>query len=145
MKLCDKTQELISGYLDNELTQQDSQMVRVHLESCASCRAIYQDLQTIKQATSQLNYPTTEAEKIQQLLQEPVARNFSAIGWFLLIVGLAGLMIFQAFTFFFSEEVPVIIKLLVFTIEAGALALFISVLRQRLIAKKTDKYKKVQL
>ncbi len=145
MKLCDKTQELISGYLDNELTQQDSQMVRVHLESCASCRAIYQDLQAIKKATSQLDYPTTEAEKIQQLLQEPVARNFSAIGWILLIAGLAGLMIFQAFTFFFSDEVPVIIKLLVFTIEAGALALFISVLRQRLIAQKTDKYKKVQL
>ncbi|MRX27651.1 zf-HC2 domain-containing protein [Kangiella sp. HZ709] len=145
MKLCDKTQELISGYLDNELTQQDSQMVRVHIESCDNCKSIYQDLYAIKKATSELDYRTTEAEKIHKLLQEPTAKNFSVIGWTLLIIGLIGLMIFQAFTFFFSDEVPVIIKLLAFAIEAGALALFISVLRQRLIAQKTDKYKKVQL
>jgi len=43
MNLCDRTQELISGYIDHELNQQDRQRVRVHLESCDR----YQDISEI--------------------------------------------------------------------------------------------------
>ncbi len=145
MNLCDKTQTLISGYIDQELTQQERQMVQVHLEDCDTCKTIYLDLLAIKNSIRQLEYPECEEAKMDKTLNEPTAKGLSIIGWIMLIIGMAALLIFQLFTFFSEPGIPIGIKLLVFLIEAGLLLLFISVLRQRLIARKTDKYRGVKL
>lgn len=142
---CQKTQELISGYLDGELTQQQSQMVRVHIESCKDCQTIYQDLKAMRESIGNLKYPECEEEKIERILNEPVAKTFSILGWVLSIIGVAMLMIYQIFTFYMADDVSFAAKVFIFIIEAGVLALFISVLRQRLIARKTDKYRNVKL
>lgn len=144
-KQCPKVQELLSGYLDQELTQQQSQLVRVHLESCDDCQAVYNDLKTMRDSIGNLQYPDCEERKIEHILNEPVAKSISVIGWVFLIIGVTALMIYHAFTFYTADEVSLAAKVFIFLIEAGSLALFIAVLRQRLIARKTDKYRNVQL
>lgn len=144
MNLCDKTQELISGYIDHELNQQDRQRVRVHLESCDQCRAVYDDLLAIKQSMGNLQYPECEEAQLDKIMKEPVAKGMAIIGWFILILGFAGFMVWQLFTFYTEPSVPLWLKAGVFLIEAGVLLLLGSVLRQRLIALKTDKYKNVK-
>ncbi|WP_251358231.1 anti-sigma factor [Kangiella sp. TOML190] len=146
MKLCHKTQELISGYLDNELTQQQNQLVRVHLETCVNCQAVYQDLKAIKESISGLEYPECEEQKMEKILQDPTAKKISIVGWVLLIIPLAILFIYHLYTVFTVGSFSLFsMKTLILLIEAGALLLFISVLRQRLIARKTDKYRNVKL
>ncbi|NVK21882.1 MAG: zf-HC2 domain-containing protein [Kangiellaceae bacterium] len=145
MKLCEKTQELVSGYIDQELTQQERQLVRVHIESCDDCRSIYQDLLAIKQSLGNITYPECEEAKVDKILNEPTSKLMSVVGWIMLIVGYVGFLVWQLFTFYTQEGVPMWLKVGVFLIEAGFLLLLGSVLRQRLIANKTDRYNKVKL
>ncbi len=142
---CHKTQELISGYLDQELTQQQNQRVRVHIDSCKQCHALYKDLKAMQESVGTLQYPECEEDKMEKILSEPVSKSISWIGWALLSLGLIAFMLFQVFTFYSASEVPLTLKVIVFLIEAGLLGLFLSVLRQRLIARKTDKYKNLKL
>lgn len=144
MNLCDKTQELISGYIDHELNQQDRQRVRVHIESCDQCRAVYDDLLAIKQEMGNLQYPECEEAQLDKIMKEPVANGMAIVGWIILIIGFVGFMVWQLFTFYTEPSVPLWVKAGVFLIEAGVLLLLGSVLRQRLIALKTDKYKNVK-
>ena len=144
MNLCDKTQELISGYIDHELNQQDRQRVRVHIESCDQCRAVYDDLLAIKQEMGNLQYPECEEAQLDKIMKEPVANGMAIVGWIILIIGFVGFMVWQLFTFYTEPSVPLWVKAGVFLIEAGVLLLLGSVLRQRIIALKTDKYKNVK-
>ena len=36
--------ELLSGFVDGELTQQDNQFVNVHIQSCDNCQKTYSEL-----------------------------------------------------------------------------------------------------
>jgi len=50
---CGRTfdETFLSGYLDRALVQGDEQRVRVHLEGCVSCRALLDELTSIRDAT----------------------------------------------------------------------------------------------
>jgi len=38
MSQCNEIKEKLSGYIDEELPQQQSQQVRIHIESCEKCK-----------------------------------------------------------------------------------------------------------
>jgi len=142
---CDSMNELISGYIDNELTQQQSQRVSLHLEGCDCCTKLYRDLLDIKTRTGKIDMPQLEEEKIIALLEEPTSNALANIGWIALVIGGLGLMLWHWVTFWQDDSVPTLVKVLLTLVEAGVMLLFISVLRQRLISRKTDRYKDVQL
>ena len=145
MNQCHDIQELISGYIDQELSQQKAQRVRLHIESCESCRKVYEDLLAIRKEMGQLKYPECEEAKLERIMNEPVSKTLGIVGWIMLIIGLIGFMGWQLFTFYTQPAVPTWAKIGVLLIELGVLGLFLSVLRQRLIARKTDKYRNVKL
>ena len=78
-------------------------------------------------------------------MPDNVVRATSSVGWLLLIVGIVigvGIAIFQ---WAIAPDVSLSIKLLVGAIYLGLAFLLVSVLRQRLIDRKTDKYKDVEI
>ena len=46
---CDISHELLSGYLDGELTEKQKQLVEEHLKTCASCRKELEELRQLDQ------------------------------------------------------------------------------------------------
>ncbi|MEC8868076.1 MAG: hypothetical protein VYC86_04600 [Pseudomonadota bacterium] len=78
-------------------------------------------------------------------MQDNMVRSTSSIGWFLLIGGIViggGVAIFE---WIYTPDVPLMVKLIVGAVYLGLALLLISVLRQRLIERKTDKYKDVEI
>ena len=78
-------------------------------------------------------------------MQDNMVRSTSSIGWLLLIGGIViggGVAIFEWVN---TPDVPLLVKLIVGAIYLGLAFLLISVLRQRLIERKTDKYKDVEI
>ncbi|MDR2903797.1 MAG: zf-HC2 domain-containing protein, partial [Clostridiales bacterium] len=41
---CEKYEEMLSFYIDNELSEADKAALETHLSSCADCRAAHEDL-----------------------------------------------------------------------------------------------------
>lgn len=145
---CERIEPMISGYIDNELTQQEAQRVQVHLGDCATCRQVHQQLLELKQQVGGIDYPDAEELDLQRLEaigRDPVVRFTAAIGWTLLIATLLVASGTALFLFMTGPEVPVLAKLFHGGLILGGAALFVSVLRQQLISRKTDKYTKVKL
>ena len=78
-------------------------------------------------------------------MKDNLVRSTSNVGWLLLIGGIvigAGVAIFE---WVYTPDVPLLVKLVVGAIYLGLALLLLSVLRQRLIERKTDKYKNVEI
>ena len=68
----------------------------------------------------------------------------SGLGWLLFVGGVLALAGFAIYALAVDDEAPLYIKLGVVAIYGGLALLLLSVLRQQLTARKTDRYKDVQ-
>ncbi len=146
MSNCEKINELVSGYLDDELTQGDHQRVDVHLRSCRGCRQMLDDMTKLRGAVAR-SQPRVrlEQEQWEKIMNDVPARASRGIGWILLVAGIVTLAGLGIWEFAIDNDVPVPVKLAVGGVWFGLLFLFLSVLRQRLVSWKSDKYKDVQI
>ncbi|MEC8833372.1 MAG: hypothetical protein VYC07_01625 [Pseudomonadota bacterium] len=78
-------------------------------------------------------------------MQDNMVRSTSSIGWLLLIGGIVIVGGVAIFEWIYTPDVPLMVKLIVGAVYLGLALLLISVLRQRLIERKTDKYKDVEI
>jgi anti-sigma factor RsiW len=140
--------DLLSGYVDHELTQQQAQRVQVHLDTCAECKRLHADLKNMKEQLRQLSYPISDEDMLAKLEKDLFASTTRNFGWILLIVGalfaaVGGTVAF--FMFLAAPDVPVLVKLFNGLFVLGGIALFVSVARERLMTYKKDKYRNVKL
>lgn len=146
MANCDKMNELISGYLDEELVQGDRQKVEVHLRSCSSCRQVFDDMKKLRDAVSKSSVEVElSKEQLELIMNDLPAKAASGIGWIFLITGVLFLIGFATWHFAIDDEIPMLVKLAVCGTGFGLVSLFVSVFRQRMLAMKTDRYKDVQI
>ena len=143
---CEQIEIQISGYLDNELTQQQSQQVRLHIETCEHCDKIHRDLIKVKEQMGKLSYPKTDEQVLDEISNDLTATSTQGIGWVLVLIAaiIAAIMGFYEF-FTAPGEGWTSERIISVLFAIGGIFLFISVLRQRIISYKTDKYKKVKI
>jgi anti-sigma factor RsiW len=147
-KNCDAIGAQLSGYLDSELTQQETQRVRVHMETCAHCQRIHAELRHVKEQMKQLSYPASDEEVLKAIEQDFVASTSQGLGWWLLGIGAllgAAISAIAFFIFLSDPGVPALVKLFNALLVFGGLSLFVSVARQRLLTYKKDKYRNIKL
>ncbi len=78
-------------------------------------------------------------------MNDTTVQTSRGIGWLLLIGGVLACLGIGVFVFLFDTSIGLVEKLIVGAIYGGLALLFYSVLRQRLIERKTDKYKDVEI
>ena len=137
--------ELLSGYIDGELTQQVRQRVEIHCDACDECRSLRDELLVLRRKVAGADLSPVGEDKWREMMDDGTVRTTRGVGWILLVGGLlvAGLVGVVAFAT--DPSVGGFEKLIVFAIYGGLAALLVSVLRQRLIERKSDKYKDVEI
>lgn len=133
---------LISGYLDGELSQADAQRVRVHLEDCADCRALADELAQLKEATMSSEFRIAD-DSWDESPRGSTSRILRDAG---LLVGLAwvvGLTIWLIWELATDPEALVGLLLVgAFVLSAGLILASVLIDRRRTI--KNDKYRRIQ-
>lgn len=137
--------EILSAYVDGELTQQQSQAVRLHIESCGPSAEIVHGLQEIKHMIKESDVDLSEQNAIDEILNESIAKNIRWVGWSAVCIGLSIALVFVVYHFLVSSEVSLIEKIFTSLIWGGLVGVFISVARQQYLARKLDKFKGVKL
>lgn len=152
INLCESVQEKLSAYLDNELTQQEQQRMHVHIKNCPECTALLSELTAMQsdvKGTLLEGIESIDSRMLQAINQDTPARWLGTIGWSLLIVGallLGGFFVWQFTSELIADSsVPWWVRFGILGFYLGLFLLFLGVLRQRLVARKTDKYKKVNI
>lgn len=137
--------EQLSGFIDGELTQQERQFVTLHCEICADCRENLERLRELRNRIGSAELSEVGEDRWRERIDDPTVQLTQGIGWLLFIVGLLIVVGIALVGFLFSDDISVGMKFLMLAIYGGLAALFFSVLRQRLIERKTDKYKDVEI
>ncbi len=137
--------ERLSGYLDGELTQQDRQRVELHLADCEECTAMLGELESLRRRMGRSGLSLKEADEWREEMDDFGVKLSRGLGW-LLLIGAALIMGgFVVYAFLTDPGISGGWKLLIGAFYVGLAGLFVSVLRQRLIERKTDKYKDVEI
>ncbi len=127
------------------MTQQERQRVEVHCAQCSECEAELQELRQLRERIGNTRLSEYGQDIWREKMDDTVVRTTRSIGWLILVgfvLGCAGLGVFA---FLFSSTVSLGEKLIVSGVYLGLALLFFSVLRQRLMERKTDKYKDVEI
>ena len=145
MDECDRIGPLLSGLLDDELTQQDGQRVELHLESCPTCRGTHDELAGLRREIGALKVPQPTTEQWSGFMSVTTRKTTRALGWILGTIGVVILIGFAIWEFSVDDTVPALTKIALLGVGLGVLFLLVSVLLDRLAARKTDRYKDVEL
>ena len=140
---CEDIEVSISGYLDGELTQQESQRIEIHLQNCPECSKTFENLEKAQQAAKQLLIEQPSKEEWSAMENQIFAKVTRGFGWSILIVWSVVTVVYAAFQYAIAPNEPFIEKILVFGFFLGVALLFLSVLYERLREAKTDRYKGV--
>ena len=136
---------MLSGYLDGELTQQQQQRVRIHCESCRDCATELQQLEVLRQEVGKSRLSPLSEDIWREHMKEPTVEITRGLGWILFIAGVLGISAIGIYEFVIDTSMATHIKVISGLIWVGLGALLISVFRQRLIERKSDKYKDVEI
>ncbi len=137
--------DLLSGFIDGELTQQQRQLVTLHCENCDECRENLAGLRELRERVGTARLSEVGEDQWRESMNDSTVELTRGIGWLLFIAGLLIVSGIGVGFFIFNPEIPVGMKLLMIAIYGGLALLLISVWRQRLIESKTDKYKDVEI
>lgn len=151
---CESIEPLLSGFIDNELSQSESQRVALHMKRCEKCSALLAELESmnadIKEAVKASGGHTqAEIDKLDALLKDQPSKWIGTVAWSLIILGaliIGGFMIWELGLALWQDTTqPVWLRASIAGLYIGFAGLFVMVLRQRIKSLKTDKYRKVKL
>lgn len=137
--------ELLSGYLDGELTQQEAQKVMLLLDSDSEYKKLHDEMASMRHEVQSLSLQDSELKHLDKLFQEPVVKTSRIFGFALIGVSSFVLVAFTLYSVFINDAISMLVKISTGLLGVGGLALLFSVLRQRLISSKSDKYNRVKI
>ena len=139
--------ELLAGYVDGELTDEQRQAVEEELAKNPALRAELEEFRSLKEVTGMVRYADLPDEVWENYWHSLYRKLERGIGWILLSIGtivLLGYGLCQVFIgLYLDPEVPVWIKIGVTGIAGGLVFLLVSYARERLFAYRRDRYKEV--
>lgn len=140
----EQIEALLSAYLDDELTQAEAQRVEVHLEECGECRSALREMRRIQELTAGIEFPQPPDEALDAIAQRLSVRAPRWGGWALVIIGLIAWAAYGLVVALRHPRWPTAGELLAGLVVIGLALVFVSVLRQRLLERRQDRYRRVR-
>jgi len=137
--------DLLSGYLDGELTQQEAQKVMLLLDSDTEYQSLHDEMLVMRQEIQSLSLQDSELEHLDKLFKEPVTQTSKIFGFALIAIASVILVAFVMYSVFINAAISLLVKVSIGLLGLGSLFLLFSVLRQRMIVSKNDKYNRVKI
>lgn len=145
---CERYQLLMTGYLDGELPVEEQTEFLKHLEGCHSCAEELQQHRKLKEITGQMRFIEPEDRIWEHYWSNVYNRMERRIGWILLSVGAILLLSYGTFLLLeemlFHEGISWTIRIGVITLLLGVYTLIVSVIRERIAIRKSDRYEEIK-
>ena len=145
---CDNYKDLMMGYLDNELDDEQKRRFEEHLAGCRECSEELNEFRKLKAITDEVTLVEPEDRIWQQYWGGVYNRIERGAGWILFSIAAIILVIFGGFKaieeIIKDPNVEMVIKIGLLALIAGMAILLVSVLRERLYFWKKDRYKDVR-
>jgi hypothetical protein len=144
MNECERYRPLLAGFLDQELTAEETVELNRHLIRCAGCRADLEGLRQLENRLTTISYLETGDKvtgRIWKLPYSALARNACLL---MIIGGYASLLLYGLFLFLTSEVEPVFVRIAGAAIAVGFVVLLGILILERVTTYKADPYKEIE-
>ena len=145
---CHDYKDLMMGYLDNELSDEQRNQFEEHLASCSECKGELKEFQKLKAITDEVTLVEPEDKLWQDYWTGIYNRIERDLGWIIFSVSAILLTIYGGFKLI--EEIVtdattgMLLKLGLLALIIGLAILFVSVLRERIYFWSKDRYRNVR-
>lgn len=143
----EKYRILLSGYIDNELSPEERQDFEVHLEGCADCQKELESFQKLQEVTGAMKYADIPEQVWEGYWSSLYKRMERGVSWIFISIAAIILLCFGGYhifvDFFLNAEAPLWLKIGIGCGMFGFIVLLVSITRERLFAKKRDRYDEV--
>ena len=145
---CHDYKDLLMGYLDNELSNEQRNRFEEHLAGCPECAGELKEFQKLKAITDEVTLVEPEDQIWQDYWHGIYNRIERSIGWIIFSVAAILLVIYGGFklieTIVTDATVGMLLKLGLLALIVGLAILFVSVLRERIYFWSKDRYRNVR-
>ena len=145
---CNNYKDLMMGYLDDELSDEQRIKFKEHLTDCSDCRQELEEFKKLKAITDDVTLMQPEDKIWQQYWGNIYNRLERGVGWILFGISAILLLIYGGFKMIEDivndSTIGLGLKAGLIVLIAGLAILFVSVARERLHFWSKDRYKDVR-
>ena len=145
---CHDYKDLLMGYLDNELSNEQKRQFEEHLSGCSACKEELKEFQKLKAITDEVTLVEPEDKLWQDYWAGVYNRIERGIGWIVFSVAAIILTIYGGFRLIEDiikdNTIGMLLKVGLLTLIVGLAILLVSVLRERIYFWKKDRYRNVR-
>ena len=140
--------ELLAGYVDGELTDAEKLEFERELSHSAELRAEMEEFMTLKEVTDGMRYADIPDQVWESYWESLYKQTERGIGWIFLSLGaiiVACFGLYEVFYELFTDpEAPLWLQIGLPLGTVGAVILLVSYGRERLFARKRERYTEVE-
>ena len=144
----ERFQVLLMKAIDNELAPSEKEIFNNLVSSNAKFKDEWEDLLKLKNVTTKMHFKEPAKEEWDMYWSNIYNRIERSLAWLLLSTGAVILIGYSAFKFIESflpdPNIPIILKIGIFLLLSGLVALGFSIIREKLFLHKSDPYKEIK-
>jgi predicted anti-sigma-YlaC factor YlaD len=145
---CHDYKDLMMGYLDNELSNEQRRQFEEHLTGCSECKNELKEFRKLKAITDEVTLLEPEDRIWQDYWSSVYNRIERSVGWIIFSLAAIILIIYGGFKLIEEmikdPDIEIIFKVGLLVLIVGLAILFVSVLRERLHFWQKDRYRNVR-
>lgn len=145
---CGDYHDLMMGYLDGELDDEQRRQFETHLSQCEACTKALKEFNGLKRLTDSMSLSEPEDRIWQQYWDHVYNRVERGVGWMIFSISALLLTLYGGFklieTLLTDSQVALFCKVCLVFLVIGIAILFVSILRERLFFWKSDRYRDVR-
>lgn len=145
---CHDYKDIMMGYLDNELSDEQKRRFEEHLAGCSECAGELKEFQKLKAITDEVTLVEPEDRIWQDYWNGIYNRIERSIGWIIFSVAAILLAIYGGFKLIekivTDATVGMLLKLGLLALIVGLAILLVSALRERIYFWSKDRYRNVR-
>lgn len=146
-ELTEQESMLLGKALEGVLGEGERRELEALLERRPELRKEFQSLKDVREATMAMNFKKPPEETWDRYWGGVYARLERGIAWLLISLGAALVIAFAAYhavlAFIEDTSSPLLLKIAIAGLVLGGAILLVSVIREKLVLRKTDKYREV--
>ncbi len=145
---CERYQQLMMGYLDDELDDSEIEELKQHLAGCPECRMELEQFKAVKNLADSSSFSAPEDKFWEGYRAGIYYRLERRLGWFLLSIGSlilsVGVIYSLIHDLIFNSDAPIWIRVGLPITLISLVILLVSIARERYRVRKFERYKDVR-
>lgn len=140
---CDRMESDGMRFLDGEMTPSEEEEFRKHMEGCPACRDSVEEFRSLGELTGSVKIKDPMDTFWEGYWKSIYRRVERRTAWILILVGAVLVLIYEGYRVFRDLGEITFEKIAVLVLLTGFILLLISVIRERVHQRRTDKYKDI--